>query len=77
MCPSARRAGDRASAGPGPGGVDTTAGSDWAHVGRKAGAGRNSLHTGEMEECLHSSTSGGAREGPALSLDPPVASRRR
>lgn len=48
VCPSARgEAGDRAPAGPGTGGLDTTAGSDWPHGRRKAGAGRSSLHTGE------------------------------
>lgn len=48
VCPSARgEAGDRAPAGPGTGGLDTTAGSDWPHGRREAGAGRSSLHTGE------------------------------
>lgn len=51
VSPSARRAGDRAPAGPGTGGLDTAAGSDWPHGRREAGAGRSSLLTGGMEEC--------------------------
>lgn len=54
VSPSARRAGDRAPAGPGTGGLDTAAGSDWPHGRREAGAGRSSLLTGGMEECWHS-----------------------